>query len=118
MHKQVRTDALSYLEEIDFDLAVLAWPCAPSSIMQVPNQKPDQLREVLLSLSKHITSYMFVEQVAFRQYVRRRASVGENPASSHAWKEPPTEASFNRLGNSETSTHIVCIANVDLIVDS
>ena len=51
---------------------------------------------------------MFVEQVAYRQYVNRRASVGENPASSHAWQEPPIQSAFNRPGNSETVTHMCC----------
>ena len=36
-----------------------------------------------------------------------RASVGENPASSHAWYEPPIQSAFDRPGNSETVTHVL-----------
>ena len=42
--------------------------------------------------------------------MRLRAYVGENPASSYAWREPPIEAAFNRPGTSEVITHM-CMYN-------
>jgi hypothetical protein len=106
MDKNVRDDALRCMEKIDIDLAVIAWTGTPWSIMQNLNQRPQQLRELKLRQEENRTLLMFVEQVAYRLYAKGRASVGENPASSHAWKEPPMEAAFNRPGNSETVTHM------------
>ncbi len=106
MDKAVRTEAMRYIEMLDVDLAVIAWPCTPWSIMQNLNQKPHQLRELQIKQNEHRTLPVFVEQVAYRQYVNKRATLGENPAGSHAWKEPPIQAACNRPGNSETVTHM------------
>ncbi len=76
--------------------------------MQNFNQKLHQIRNSLLQQEEHRTLLMFVEQVAYRQYVRKRASLGENPAGSHAWQEPPMQSAFDRPGNSETITHVCC----------
>jgi hypothetical protein len=108
MVKQVRDDAMRYIERVDIDLAVIAWPCTPWSIMQNLNQKPHQIRNIKLQQEEHRTLLLFVEQVAHRQYLRKRASLGENPAGSHAWQEPPIQSAFNRPGNSETVTHMCC----------
>ena len=43
-------------------------------------------------------------------HIRKRANVGENPASSHAWEEAPIQAAFSKPGNSEVVTHM-CMYN-------
>ncbi len=71
MSENVRNDALRYMERIDVDVAVIAWPCKPWSIMQNLNQRPHHVRQLKLSQEEHRTLLMLVEQVAYRQYVRR-----------------------------------------------
>ncbi len=84
----------------------MAWPCTPWSIMQHFTQKPHQIRAVKLQQEEHRTLLTFVERVAHRMYLRGKAYVGENPASSYAWREPPIEAAFNRPSNSEVVTNV------------
>jgi hypothetical protein len=111
---EAQDSALRLLEENDIDFTVVAWPCTPWSIMQNMNRRPHQIRALNLQRDEHRRLLIFVERVAHRMYMRKRANVGENPASSAAWEEPPIQAAFNRPGNSETITHMcVHITNGD-----
>ena len=97
---------MRYIEKVDADFVPVAWPCKTWTIMQNLNQRPHQIRALKLQKEEHRTLLTFVERVAKRMHMRLRAYVGENPASSYAWREPPIEAAFNRPGNSEVITHV------------
>ena len=107
---KAQDDALRLLEEHDIDFSIIAWPCTPWSIMQNLNQKPHQIRALVQQQAEHRRLLVFVERVSHRMYIRKRANVGENPASSHAWEEAPIQAAFSKPGNSEVVTHM-CMYN-------
>lgn len=88
--KQVQDEAFRYLERIDPDLIMVAWPCAPWSIMQNANMKtPTQVRILRLKrLRSRRTFLSFARRVMLWQRHRGKAVAAENPGTSGAWKTP------------------------------
>ena len=89
-NKQVQDEAFRYLERIDPDFIMIAWPCAPWSIMQNANMRtPTQIRILKLKrLRSRRTFLQFARRVALWQRHRGRAVAAENPGTSGAWKTP------------------------------
>jgi hypothetical protein len=52
---KVRIETTRYDEHVDVDLAVIAWPGMPWSIMQHLNQRPHQIRNLQLQQEEHKT---------------------------------------------------------------
>lgn len=92
-----REKAFRYLQEIDPDVVVLAWPCSPWSTMQNANMKTELQREALHHKRRRArrTLLAFVKQVVLWQRSRGAIAIGENPISSKAWRTPEIEEAFS-----------------------
>ena len=87
---QVQAEALRYFERSAPDLLVVAWPCSPWSQLQQINQRT---RAQTLALQwkrarSRATLLRFTREIVLRQRRAGRAVIGENPASSLAWRTP------------------------------
>lgn len=86
----IQDAAMRYLERIDPDLVVVAWPCGPWSIVQNANQRTPLQRRALAwkrALARK-TVLAFARRVILWQRQRGRAVLGENPRTSKAWRTP------------------------------
>ena len=92
-----REKAFQYLEEIDPDVIVLAWPCSPWSTMQNANMRTELQREARHRKRRRArrTLLAFDRRVTLGQRSRGAIAIGENPVSSKAWRTPEIEEAFS-----------------------
>ena len=92
--------AFRYLQEVDPDVVMVAWPCGPWSIMQNANMRTPQQREALhlRRMQSRRTLLRFTRRVVLWQRNRGRLVFGENPAKPKAWKTPEIAEAFSGAG--------------------
>ena len=87
---EMREAAFAYLQKVEPDLVVVAWPCGPWSVMQRINQRTPQqvaaLKKKRLESRKNFLS--FTRRVALWQRRRGGAIMGENPEGALSWHQP------------------------------
>ena len=89
-------EALAYIDRVDPDLLVLAWPCGPWSPLQTLGQKtPFQRAKLVQKREENRMLLRFVRDASLAQRKRGGAILGENPKPSLAWKEPLIEEAFS-----------------------
>ena len=94
-------EALDYIDRVDPDLLVLAWPCGPWSPLQsLGNKTPLQRAQLQVKREENRTLLRFVRDATLAQRKRGGAVLGENPKPSLAWKEPLIEEAFAGTGDS------------------
>ena len=78
-YKADREKAFAYLEEIDPDVIMIAWPCGPWSVMQNANMRTDLQRRALYQRRSKArrTLLTFVKKVTLWQRRRGRIVLGE-----------------------------------------
>lgn len=82
-------EALVYIDRVDPDLLVLAWPCGPWSPLQILNQKiPFQTAKLMQKREENKMLLRFVRDANLIQRKRRDVLLVENPRLSLAWKAP------------------------------
>ena len=88
--ESTQNEAMRYLEEINPDAIVVAWPCSPWSPLQQLNMRTPQQRRALRKkqLESRRTLLAFTRRVVLWQRRRGKAVLGENPHPSKAWKTP------------------------------
>eukprot|EP00435_Cladocopium_sp_Y103_P057834 s201_g20.t1 len=95
---KVQLEAHQYIDRVDPDFIMVAWPCGPWSPLQRLNQKTWTQREALKH--KRITSLKllkFSAQVSMKRQRFGRAILGENPLPSLAWKQDDIIDGFGSL---------------------
>eukprot|EP00435_Cladocopium_sp_Y103_P016026 s641_g4.t1 len=97
---EVQQNAMNYLDQIDPDVVMIAWPCGPWSALQNLNQGTPLRRRLLRRkrLRSRKTLLAFTRRAALWQRQRGRIVLGENPYNSGAWKTPEIEEAFSGLG--------------------
>ena len=81
--------ALDYIDRVQPDLLVLAFPCTVwSQLQELGRQTPLRRHRLLQKRLQQRKLLRFVRDAAFRQRQRGGALMGENPFTSRAWKEP------------------------------
>ena len=92
--------ALEYIDRVEPDLLVLAWPCGPWSQLQgLGHKTPYQRQKLEEKRMENRTLLRFVRDAALRQRRRGGALLGENPYASLAWKEPLVEEAFDGMSS-------------------
>ena len=105
-------EALSYLDRVEPDLLVLAFPCGPWSPLQSFNSKtPYQRAQLAAKREEHRTPLRFVRDASIRQRERGGALLGENPKPSLAWREPLIEEAFEGM---PSTTCDMCMFNLKI----
>lgn len=98
-----REEALLYLDRVQPDLRVVAWPCTVWSILQGINYPTAQDQEVLGQRRQQERPLLgFVREAVRRQRKRGGAVLGENPLTSRAWKEQAIQEAFEGLPHRRT----------------
>jgi len=95
---KVQYEAHQYIDRVDPDFIMLAWPCGPWSPLQRLNQKTWTQREALKhkqNTSKKLLK--FSAQVSLKRQRNGRAILGENPLPSLAWKQEDIIDGFGGL---------------------
>lgn len=100
LKSQDREDALNYLDQLDPDLMVIAWPCTVWSPLQAfgswQREKLEERRE------EQREALGFVRDASHDQRRRGGLLMGENPKPSLAWKEPLIVEAFDGMGSVTT----------------
>ena len=87
---RIQLEAHDYIDKVDPDFVMLAWPCGPWSLLQDLNSKTWTQREALQHKRETSRKLLkFSAQVSLKRQKRGRATLGENPLTSLAWKEDP-----------------------------
>eukprot|EP00435_Cladocopium_sp_Y103_P022629 s3897_g5.t1 len=87
---KIQIEAHEYIDKQDPDFVMLAWPCGPWSLLQNLNGRTWTQREALLQKRETSRKLLkFSSQVSLKRQKRGRATLGENPLTSLAWKEDP-----------------------------
>ena len=95
--------ALEYIDRVSPDLLVIAWPCTKWSRLQTMGRKSVlQLARLVTERKKQRKLLRFTRDAALRQRKRRGRVLGENPATSLAWKEPLIVEAFDGLAHEVT----------------
>lgn len=96
---QCQEKAMAYLEEVDPDLLMIAWPCAPWSILQNANQRTPTQRRLLKMrrMKARRTLLAFTRRAMLWQRRRGKAVAAENPATSRAWDTPEIQEATDGL---------------------
>ena len=95
--------ALEYIDRVSPDLLVIAWPCTKWSRLQTMGRKSVlQLARLVTERKKQRKLLRFTRDAALRQRRRRGRVLGENPATSLAWKEPLIVEAFDGLAHEVT----------------
>eukprot|EP00434_Breviolum_minutum_P025436 symbB.v1.2.022474.t1/scaffold1996.1/size93170/9 len=95
--------ALEYIDPVSPDLLVIAWPCTKWSRLQTMGRKSVlQLARLVTERKKQRKLLRFTRDAALRQRRRRGRALGENPATSLAWKEPLIVEAFDGLAHEVT----------------
>ena len=90
--------ALDYIDRVNPDLVVLAWPCTVWSQLQAINATTPWRRFKLAQRRKEQRKILrFVRDASRRQRRRGGAVLGENPHQSMAWKEPMIIEAFDGM---------------------
>ena len=98
-----RKAALSYLEQLDPDVMVIAWPCTVWSPLQAfGNKSPWQLKKLEERREEQREILGFVRDASHDQRRRGGLLIGENPKPSLAWKEPLIIEAFDGMGSTIT----------------
>ena len=94
---EVQRQAFAYLEKIDPDVIVVAWPCGPWSPLQRLNVKTPQQRRALRRkrIDARRTLLSFTRKVVLWQRRRGKAVLGENPHPSLAWETEEIQEAFH-----------------------
>ena len=94
---EVQKQAFAYLERIDPDVIVVAWPCGPWSPLQRLNVKTPQQRRALRRkrLEARRTLLSFTRKVVLWQRRRGKAVLGENSHPSLAWETEEIQEAFH-----------------------
>ena len=96
-------EALDYIDRVSPDLLVIAWPCTKWSRLQTLGAKsPLQLARLATARKRQRKLLRFTRDAATRQRRRKKLVLGENPATSLAWKEPLIEEAFDGLSHEIT----------------
>ena len=100
---QCQREAKQYIASFDPDFLVLAWPCTKWSILQTFGHKAiDQLRALHESRQQQRVLLAFVEDVVRDHRSKGGVTMGENPFTSKAWREPTIVAAFEGLPKART----------------
>ena len=95
--------ALEYIDRVSPDLLVIAWPCTKWSRLQTMGRKSVlQLARLVTERKKQRKLLRFTRDAALRQRRRKGRVLGENPATSLAWKEPLIVEAFDGLAHEVT----------------
>ena len=98
-----RKDALTYLNTLDPDAMVIAWPCTVWSPLQEFGHKSPWQRERLEERREEQRELLgFVRDASHDQRRRAGLLLGENPKPSSAWKEPLIIEAFDGMGSAIT----------------
>ena len=98
-----RKDALTYLNTLDPDAMVIAWPCTVWSPLQEFGRKSPWQRERLEERREEQRELLgFVRDASHDQRRRAGLLLGENPKPSSAWKEPLIIEAFDGMGSAIT----------------
>ena len=90
--------ALDYIDRVNPDLLVLAWPCTVWSQLQAINATTPWRRSRLAQRRKEQRRILrFVRDACQRQRRRGGAVLGENPHRSRAWTEPMIVEAFDGM---------------------
>ena len=97
---QDRAAALQYLDQLDPDVMVIAWPCTVWSPLQVFGNKSPWQRERLEERREEQRELLgFVRDASHGQRRRGGLLLGENPKPSLAWREPLIVEAFDGMGS-------------------
>ena len=103
LDRQCRQEAKHYIAAFDPDLLVIAWPCTKWSALQTFGHKMiDQLRALHDSRQEQRVLLDFVEDVVRDHRSKGGVTLGENPLTSKAWREPAIVAAFEGLPKART----------------
>ena len=93
--------AMKYIQEVEPDVLMIAWPCSPWSPLQNISMRTDAQRLTLQRkrLQARRTVLSFTRRAALWQRRRGGLVFGENPATSKAWKTPEIEEAFDGLAH-------------------
>ena len=93
--------AMKYLQEVEPDVLMIAWPCGPWSPLQNISMRTEAQRLTLQRnrLQARRTVLSFTRRAALWQRRRGGLVFGENPATSKAWKTPEIEEAFDGLAH-------------------
>ena len=95
--------ALEYIDQVSPDLLVVAWPCTKWSRLQTLGRKSVlQLARLVAARKKQRKLLRFSRDAVMRQRKRKGRVLGENPATSLAWKEPLIVEAFDGLAHEIT----------------
>ena len=98
-----QNEALKYMEHVDPDLLVIAWPCCEWSPLQDFGKKSaQQLKNLGERRQKARVLLHFVKKAVKAQRARGGAVLGENPKPSKAWLEPDIQEAFEGMGDTTT----------------
>ena len=98
-----RADALTYLDALDPDLMVIAWPCTVWSPLQGFGHKSPWQRQRLEERREEQREILgFVRDASHGQRRRGGLLLGENPKPSLAWKEPLIVEAFDGMASTTT----------------
>ena len=103
LDKQCQKDAKQYIATFDPDFLVIAWPWAKWSILQTFGHKTvDQLRALYESRQQQRVLLDLVEDVVRDHRSKGGVTMGKNPFTSRAWREPAIVAAFEGLPKART----------------
>ena len=96
-------EARAYLDQLDPDLMIIAWPCTVWSPLQSFGHKaPWQRQQLELRREEQRRLLGFVRDCSHDQRKRGGLLLGENPKPSLAWKEPLIIEAFDGMGSAVT----------------
>ena len=91
--------AMRYIQEVEPDLLMIAWPCGPWSPLQNISVRTEAQKLTLRRkrLQARRTVLSFTRRAALWQRHRGALVFGENPAGSKAWSTPEISEAFDGL---------------------